>query len=109
MDKSLFYRGKNEPFRLRGVHRGGGFERVEHTLAAFKNAHDQGCNLMELDVFITKDDIVVLNHDDSLERMTGVDAPFEEYNFADLPPLKKYIEYKNDVGGYTQQEGLDDA
>ena len=64
---------------------------------------------MELDVFITKDDLVVLNHDESLERMTGVDAPFAEYNFADLPPLKKYIEYKNDVGGYTQQEGLDDA
>ena len=30
-------------------------------------------------------------------------------NYADLPPFKKTIEYKDQVGSYTQQEGLDDA
>jgi len=69
-DKSLFYR-RTGPSRIYSAHRGGGEERVENTLAAFKHAYDEGINFMELDLGMTKDGKVIIIHDEDLERMCG--------------------------------------
>jgi glycerophosphoryl diester phosphodiesterase len=42
----------------------------ENSLAAFKAAVAQGADGIELDVFLTKDNHLVVFHDDTLERMT---------------------------------------
>ena len=59
--------------------------------------------MMELDLFLTLDDVVVCNHDENLLRMTGVDVDIKDVNFADLPPLLKSIEYDwgRGKGAYT--------
>lgn len=46
--------------------------RPENSLAAFRAAVDKGYGI-ELDVHLTKDGHLVVHHDDSLKRMTGVD------------------------------------
>lgn len=46
----------------------------ENSMAAFRNAVAHGFG-MELDVHLTKDDQLVVFHDDSLLRMCGVDKP----------------------------------
>ena len=54
--------------------------------------------MMETDVLVTKDGIVVCVHDDDLERLTGVDASFSDYNFADLPPYQNSYKYVDQEG-----------
>ncbi len=53
------------------AHRGGAAYRPENTLAAFRNAIALKAHWFELDCTLTKDNEVVVIHDDTLERTTG--------------------------------------
>lgn len=55
----------------------------ENSMAAFRNAVDHGFG-MELDVHLTKDDQLVIFHDDSLKRMCGVDKNLCDCTLAEL-------------------------
>lgn len=55
----------------------------ENSLAAFRAAAKNGFGA-ELDVHLTKDDKLVVMHDESLMRMTGVDANICDLNGTDL-------------------------
>jgi glycerophosphoryl diester phosphodiesterase len=52
-------------------HRGYPARFPENTLASFKGAMDDGCDMIELDVTLTRDRRVVVIHDDTLERTTN--------------------------------------
>jgi glycerophosphoryl diester phosphodiesterase len=51
-------------------HRGYPARFPENTIASFKGAMDAGCDMIELDVTLTKDRKVVVIHDDTLDRTT---------------------------------------
>lgn len=51
------------------AHRGGGLEAEENTMPAFEGAATLGFTHVELDVHATRDGVVVVHHDDTLERM----------------------------------------
>jgi glycerophosphoryl diester phosphodiesterase len=51
-------------------HRGFPAKYPENTLASFEAAVDAGCDMIELDVTLTKDRHVVVIHDDTLDRTT---------------------------------------
>ncbi|MHB9097542.1 MAG: glycerophosphodiester phosphodiesterase [Syntrophales bacterium] len=53
------------------AHRGFSGMAPENTLAAFRRAIDAGCDMIELDVHLTRDKEVVVIHDDTLERTTS--------------------------------------
>ncbi len=53
------------------AHRGFSGRAPENTLAAFRGAIDAGCDMIELDVHLTRDKEVVVIHDDTLERTTS--------------------------------------
>ncbi|MBQ8313032.1 MAG: glycerophosphodiester phosphodiesterase [Clostridia bacterium] len=55
----------------------------ENSMAAFRNAVAHGFG-MELDVHLTKDDQLVVFHDDSLLRMCGVDKPICDCTLEEL-------------------------
>lgn len=55
----------------------------ENSMAAFRNAVAHGFG-MEMDVHLTKDDQLVIFHDDSLKRMCGVDKPICECTLEEL-------------------------
>ena len=55
----------------------------ENSMAAFRNAAEHGFG-MELDVHLTKDDQLVIFHDNDLKRMCGVDKPICECTLAEL-------------------------
>ncbi|KAL8449631.1 hypothetical protein Emed_002886 [Eimeria media] len=68
------------------AHRGGQAEAPENTLHAFRYALEEcGCDMIELDVWVTKDHHLVVTHDDDLQRVCGVDQKVSETNLADLP------------------------
>jgi len=65
------------------AHRGSSARAPENTLAAFRLAIEEGADLVETDLHVTRDDVFVCVHDATLERTGGVplavaDATFEE-------------------------------
>eukprot|EP00744_Colponema_vietnamica_P012875 GILI01018062.1.p1 GENE.GILI01018062.1~~GILI01018062.1.p1 ORF type:complete len:324 (+),score=66.13 GILI01018062.1:165-1136(+) len=70
-------------------HRGGCQEYPENTLQAFKSCVEQKYDMLELDVYLTKDKQVVVVHDQRLLRLCGEDVDVTQTNFGDLPPLSE--------------------
>eukprot|EP00386_Alphamonas_edax_P007858 GDKI01026010.1.p1 GENE.GDKI01026010.1~~GDKI01026010.1.p1 ORF type:complete len:377 (-),score=77.42 GDKI01026010.1:21-1151(-) len=76
----------NLPERVHASHRGGAAERPENTLLAFDHAvRDTKTDLLELDVWLTKDKRLVVAHDNHLGRVCGSDKLITDTNFKDLP------------------------
>ncbi len=69
------------------AHRGASAYAPENTLAAFDLAVRQGADAIELDAKLTKDGHVVVFHDQTLERTTGVYGRVSEKNLAELRRL----------------------
>ena len=77
------------------AHGGGNREFPDNTLEAFYNAYSVDERvMMETDVSITKDGVVILSHDTTLDRKTNVTGAIIDWNYTDL------IEQKVDFG-YT--------
>ena len=80
--------------------------RPENSLAAFRAAVEKDYGI-ELDVHLTKDGHLVVHHDDSLKRLTGVDiriadSTLEEIRACKLPngePIPTYDEVLEAVSG----------
>jgi glycerophosphoryl diester phosphodiesterase len=69
------------------AHRGDKKNYPENTIPAFKAALDAGCDMIETDVHMTKDGVLVLIHDGSTLRTTGVDMDVNESTYAELSEL----------------------
>lgn len=61
---------------------------IENTLQAFNLARDAGCWGIEFDVHATKDSILVVNHDPTLNRLWGHDVSIANLSFAALRALE---------------------
>ena len=72
---------------LNYAHRGACGVYPENTLLAFEKAIEMGCDGIETDVQMTADGVLVLIHDESLKRTTGVDALVKDYTFEKLRTL----------------------
>ncbi|KAH8584040.1 glycerophosphoryl diester phosphodiesterase family [Cryptosporidium sp. chipmunk genotype I] len=70
-------------------HRGGSEEALENTTMAFDHAiNDCNTDMLETDVWLTKDNLLVVLHDENLLNICGVDKVVGEINYADLPLTK---------------------
>ncbi|ARO26313.1 glycerophosphoryl diester phosphodiesterase protein (plasmid) [Rhizobium sp. TAL182] len=68
-------------------HRGASGHERENTLAAFRRAAELGAEMWELDTQLTGDGVVVVSHDDHLERVYGIDRRISEMTAAELADL----------------------
>lgn len=66
------------------AHRGSSAVAPENTLSAIDRAIDDRAGIVEIDVRLTKDGVVVLSHDDSLQRTAGVDVKVSESFYTEL-------------------------
>ncbi len=66
------------------AHRGASAYAPENTLAAFSLAADMGAHWFELDCTLTKDGEVIVIHDDTIDRTTGVEGVVAEMTLAEL-------------------------
>lgn len=68
-------------------HRGAAAYAPENTLVGIQTAYDMGCDWVEFDVKLTKDNVPVLFHDDTLERVTGVTGNARDLTLAEMKEL----------------------
>ncbi|MBI5473052.1 MAG: glycerophosphodiester phosphodiesterase [Ignavibacteriae bacterium] len=69
------------------AHRGSSGKAPENTLAAFRQAIDDGADMIELDVRMTRDFELVVFHDRSVHRITGRRGRIWELTLAELRRL----------------------
>ena len=78
------------------AHGGGNKEFPDNTLEAFYNAYSVDKRvMMETDVSITKDGVVILSHDITLDRKTNVTGYISDWNYSDLMSQKVDFGYTN--------------
>ena len=70
------------------AHRGSSKSAPENTLAAMAKAVEELADFVEIDVQETKDGVVVLGHDTTLKRVSGVNRPISSYTFEELKELE---------------------
>jgi glycerophosphoryl diester phosphodiesterase len=66
------------------AHRGGAALAPENTMAAFERGLALGADGLELDVRLSRDGVVVVHHDDRLERTTRLRGPVEDQTAGSL-------------------------
>jgi len=66
------------------AHRGGAALRPENTLEAFDHGIALGADGIELDVHLSRDGVVVVHHDDTLDRTTNACGPVRAYTADEL-------------------------
>jgi glycerophosphoryl diester phosphodiesterase len=73
------------------AHRGASAYRPEHRFAAYDLALEQGAHALELDVRMTADQMLVVQHDASLQRTAGRPGVIEQLRRADLARLPRGV------------------
>jgi glycerophosphoryl diester phosphodiesterase len=81
-------------------HRGAKAYEIENSIDSFKRAIELGANAIELDVRMTKDNGLIISHDDTLKRVFNHDIKIRDL---DVKELKKITNNKVP----TLQEALD--
>lgn len=69
------------------AHRGGAHEFEENTMAAFRASYEKGIRGFETDIRMTKDGVLVILHDDTLDRTYNAAGPVEEKTAAELKEI----------------------
>ena len=83
------------------AHRGASFDAPENTLSSVNLAWAQNINFVEVDVKLTKDNIIVVFHDETTIRYNQVDELLNQYNFEELSAIDVGIfkgeQWKNEL------------
>lgn len=84
------------------AHRGGAALAPENTMAAFRNAVENwGADMLELDVRITRDDVVVIHHDETVDRTTDGSGKVRELSWDQLRKLDAGFHFRDVDGNHT--------
>lgn len=104
------------------AHRGFSGKYPENTMLAFKKAYEVGCDGIEMDVHLTKDNVMVIIHDEDIARTTDGqgfvrDFTYEElrkfdasagfrgqYGHNPIPTFEEYVAWAKDLPIFTNVE-----
>ena len=92
IEKNVFIRDANSAKPMLAAHRGGSLTNPENTLKAYKSAvTDYQIDIVESDIWLTKDEKIVFSHDGTIDRMSDI-ALFDT------------TKEKHEIGDYTLDE-----
>lgn len=69
------------------AHRGGGDLMPENTIEAYQNSLAVGADTLEADVHMTKDEVVVISHDETVDRCTNGSGAIVDKTLAEIKAL----------------------
>ncbi len=97
------------------AHRGGLDRAPENTIVSFKQAFEDGADVFECDVRLTKDQEPIIIHtgfnEDSIQEVTGCTSPLSELNWVDVQKLKvldspEPVAHLDEVLSFVKETGL---
>ena len=88
---------KNNKEVLVAAHRGDWRHAPENTIKALQNSIEKKFDIMELDVRMTKDSVLIVMHDLTIDRTTNAKGKVSDYTLAELKKLK----LRNGLGRIT--------
>ena len=92
IENNVFIRDKDATKPMLAAHRGGAITNPENTLKAYKSAvADFQIDIVESDIWLTKDEKIVFSHDGTIDRMSDI-ALFDT------------SKEKHEIGDYTLEE-----
>jgi glycerophosphoryl diester phosphodiesterase len=96
---------------LVAAHRGAHIGNCENSVLSTKRSIEIGVDIIELDVQVTKDGVVVLMHDRTIDRVTNGTGRVSDYTFAELQKfrLKSWLGIQTDEKIPTFEEILNIA
>lgn len=80
------------------AHRGGAGLWPENTIYALEQANKLGADLSEIDLHMSRDGVLVVIHDDTLERTTNGQGRVQDFTFAELKKLDAGYHWTADEG-----------
>ena len=89
-------------------HRGAAGYAPENTIEAIQTAADMGIKWVELDVKLTKDDVPIIFHDDTLDRTTNGSGPVAQKTWSEICDLEAGSWFGDSWAG-TKIPSLEDA
>lgn len=92
-----YFAGLQPGFVENIAHGGGQGHAPPNTLEALQLADEMGADVLEIDLQLTKDGVLVLHHDDTLDRITDMKGPIAAKTWAELQ--------KADSGYHTVIDG----
>lgn len=93
----LFYE-QTEGRPLVIAHQGGDGQWPSNTMFAFEKAASLGVDMLEMDLHITADDVLVLMHDETVDRTTNGVGSIEKMSLAKLKQLDAGYRWSKDNG-----------
>lgn len=94
----------NPPLRV--AHRGGAGIWPENTLYAFQRAAGLAVDMVEMDVHASADGVLVVMHDETVDRTTDGSGPIREKTLAELKQLDAGYRWSDDGGQSFPFRGL---
>ena len=87
------------------AHQGGEWLRPSNTLVAFDHAVELGVDVLEMDIHQTKDGVIVLMHDDTVDRTTDGSGAIKEMSFDEIRALDAGYYWTDDDGATYPYRG----
>ena len=76
----------------------------ENTMVAFDGSIEIGIDMLEIDVCLTKDDILITHHDRTIDDMTDGSGEIQSYTFEDLKAFNFGYGFKALDGSYPYRD-----
>lgn len=87
---------RDQPEVLVIAHQGGEELRPSNTMVAYRHAVDLGVDVLEMDMHSTADGVLVLSHDDSVDRLTGGSGRINKMTWDELQTLDAGYRWSED-------------
>ena len=108
VENNVFIKSKDATRPMLAAHRGGSLNNPENTLLAYKKAvSDFNIDIVESDIWLTKDEKIVFSHDGNIDRMSDVKLfdPSEDKEHNIIDYTLEELENFNFGYGFKDKEG----
>jgi len=100
------YYASDLPYPLVIAHQGGDGLWPGDTLYAFEHAADLGVDVLEMDLHITRDGALVINHDETVDRTTDGMGYIEDMTLTEIKSLDAGYRWSDDEGQTYPYRGM---